>query len=188
MAVVSEAPGPGNYESKSTNESPHFSLKGREAYKPRDESPGPGQYEPSSGVYLTPSYRVGSAPRVGILTNSTVPGPGTYGYYNTIGETSKWSFGNVKRSGIKDNLVPGPGSYPVKAPRDPKAFSLGARRNISSSMSKDNPGPGNYSPVKRYPSPQFSISRSARQGMGQANGIPGPGTYKQGDTKTPGVM
>ena len=117
-----------------------------------------------------------------------MPGPGTYGHLNTIGETSKWSFGSVKRSGIWDNKVPGPGSYQVQASRDNKAYSLGARRTVSSASARDVPGPGNYDPSYRHPSPFYSISKGERQGMGQANGTPGPGSYKQTPVKTPGVV
>ena len=77
MAKISDSPGPGKYDHKSTNEGPQITLKGRDFAKERDVVPGPGQYERPPET-VSPSYRLGSAPRLGIFKKKAGPGPGSY--------------------------------------------------------------------------------------------------------------
>ena len=183
---VSDSPGPGKYDSRGTNESPKFSLSGRDQLQVRNNSPGPGQYDPRTETVIRqlPSCRLGTAPRESIISHvRPIPGPGTDTIRPTTGETSKWSFHQEKRNTFQVSANPGPGTYDVRSPRDGREYSLGARRPVSSGHIKENPGPGAYSVIVRERGQNFSVSKSPRKFGVPDNGVPGPGSYAPQPTK-----
>ena len=120
---------------------------------------------------------MGSSLRQTVIHAAPTPGPGTYTVPSVIGETSKWGFGSNKRDSSRLNKSPGPGAYEITPRRDPRAFSLVARRTLSLEKTKEVPGPGTYSPMRTYDSLRFSVSKSIRQPLSFQTAGPGPGAY-----------
>jgi hypothetical protein len=175
-------PGPGTYSiSSKVGEGPLYSIKGKYRGPKGSEVPviprkGPGSYEPklSSHVYeSSPQYRIGTAQR-STDNRYDSPGPGAYDS-NQRGNGPQWGFGSQSRDDLHGNqAVPGPGSYQIPNPRDPKAFTMTARHKEAANYA--NPGPGAYSPSKSLDAPLYSMGRGKRDSK-LDSAAPGPGAY-----------
>ena len=166
-------PGPGSYEGNSANTGPKYTMQGSKCSTKSETAPGPGQYSPTDYTKITtPAYRIGTGPRIA-KKKSENPGPGTYNLSPDSGGP-KWKVGTEPRLSSTISECPGPGAYECASNRSMPAFSMTARRPLSSDSSV--PGPGAYSPKSPGSSIHYSVGNASRDYKKTAN-VPGPASY-----------
>lgn len=184
-------PGPGAYNAKSMFEgeqkSAGWTLVPRRPNSATTGSfkvPGPGSYTPEVNKTRAPTYRIGSAHRLGLAQEAVkVPGPGAY-QPGISGQTApSYRIGSATRNPLSETLkVPGPGTYNHRPSTGdgPKYGMTPKRDDITRKVLMSNPGPGTYSPevklAKERP-PSHMVGTSSRPDFYHQGKAPGPGQY-----------
>jgi hypothetical protein len=114
-------PGPGTYEVKGENESPHYSMTKRRSLSTNDENPGPGSYTPAVS-YTNIKYSISRAQHFK-KQDAVGPGPGTYS--PTVQKDVSIGIGTGKRPPLSQVLdTPGPGTYDAKSSEKAPSYSI----------------------------------------------------------------
>ena len=155
-------------------------MQGNNSQNKIEHIPGPGQYNPT--VYcktVIPAYAIPKAKRM-VDRNPSNPGPGSY---NLSSERSgpQWKVGTEKRLTSSSMDFPGPGTYECGSESSMPAFSMTARRPVTSDTTV--PGPGAYTPRSLFTQIQYSVGNSAREGSVKDD-VPGPASYFIGSPKS----
>ena len=126
---------------------------------------------------------------------SKMPGPGMYESKSSFGVLPKYSFGDGHK-GVRNNGVPGPGSYTSKnnnladklnkgygtsagfGTAKRAAFFLDAHKSGSAAGGSQQhlPGPGAYTPSTFGAAPKFGFG-TQKKDINYDNRKPGPGAY-----------
>lgn len=155
-------------------------MQGLKPANKSDNLPGPGQYSPTSYTQtVNPAYCIGKATRMS-RRNSDNPGPGSY---NVSPDHSgpKWKVGTERRLSSTFSEFPGPGAYDTISENTMPAFSMTARRPLTSDCSV--PGPGAYSPKSLNTNIQYSVGTASRDSAKKFD-VPGPASYFIGTPKS----
>ena len=197
-------PGPGHYNPLDSTHSSSFTIgikrsSSIEEFTKNNKSPGVGTYNLiKTNTIDTPSYSIPREIREYLDINNS-PAPNKYNY-NVEGSSSKgpqWSFGKTERFGrsivrkalLKNNFLPGPGSYdtqyfignsgPVYS--FPKVkYSHADVEDISMEKKEINfPSPATYNNARYIPdTPIFTISQRFDSNEEYISArLPGPGFY-----------
>jgi Sperm-tail PG-rich repeat len=112
------------------------------------------------------------------------PGPGSY---NTFIEKTgpRWKLGTQPRVSNSFIDIPGPGAYECSSDASVPAFSMTARRPLTTK--EIVPGPGAYSPKYLFSSKRYSVGNASRE-SNKISDVPGPATYSIKDPKTRSVI
>lgn len=183
--AVSKVPGPGNYESKNTNDSSKYSMAQKLSYGSPDKfgsTPGPGAYQPSTALQKAhaPNYPMGMKTDY-INDNQKMPGPGSYESKSSVNLKHSAKIGTGNRGNLYNtNRVPGPGNYSDVDKQNPKSpswgFGSGTRNGFY--QSPKTPGPGSYEKQSGLTNMSKSMSSRWRSGEQlEASRVPGPGAY-----------
>ena len=198
-AVVSQVPGPGQYNPDSIAE--RLKAEQRNVVFPkadrvtvdcgRKQLPGPGQYNchelnPLADRFRAKSgYRFDKSKRDGMYPDRKGPGPGAYEAKPESvleGTCRGYSLGKFEGRGVvPDSKVPGPGTYNAANATSCRNIKFGKNERGSSLLKKSEaPGPGQYEPERVFsklvasPGVKFSKSETKLK----ASAVPGPGNYE----------
>ena len=156
--VLSDAPGPGIYNTDMPSAAPAYSFPtaNRAPADPISEVPGPGTYStalPPSGPFITFGGEKGhDVVRPGA---ADVPGPGAY---------------NITRTGV------------LAGDENAPAYSFGSAAKLKEEAPRDQPGPGHYNPMLYAEGPFYSIAGKYPNNLEPRPDGPGPGAYEIGST------
>ena len=147
--------------------------------------PGPGQYNPKEEFSKTmvPSYAIGKARRMN-SKDPGIPGPGSY-ELSPKNEAPKWKLGTQQRLSASLSEIPGPGAYECSSDTSRPAYSMTARRPLTSDSYV--PGPGAYTPKHLFGSVHYSVGHAKRE-QKAANEVPGPASYNAESPKGRGTV
>eukprot|EP00002_Diphylleia_rotans_P038108 TRINITY_DN8614_c0_g1_i1.p1 TRINITY_DN8614_c0_g1~~TRINITY_DN8614_c0_g1_i1.p1 ORF type:complete len:1771 (-),score=292.93 TRINITY_DN8614_c0_g1_i1:115-5427(-) len=193
---AAEAPGPGEYNVKSTignGPAPSIGLPAPERSDLGD-APGPGTYTVPPTLGTGPSFSIGvrvEGRDAASLGNATSPSPQYYNVQHTAVESSAPAFSiglrHVDRDDKRD--IPGPGTYTIERPlgSDAPQISIHPPFPPASQTSNISPGPGAYEVSMHMPlgagAPAYSFGAPPLQNpqnpqISNLSKIsPGPGEY-----------
>jgi Sperm-tail PG-rich repeat len=192
-SIKSQLPGPGTYTipHKYLGTSWKF-VKPKTKTKKNLSDVGPGSYEQPSTLDKR-SCSIGTRPGSQLDLSRSFPGPGSYKPEMAKSQSSI-VIGSSKRPEIKNNNIPGPGSYEIKPrPTTSAKFGTGKRTDIykkiecrstydipttigegpkislharlNNKIKIPTPGPGAYSPEKDLSIPGFLFGSSKKEIM-----------------------
>lgn len=184
--LVSSAPGPGSYETKSSISRSHAPKIGTSKRPPLNDpiqTPGPGTYELRSSLIEGPKYTM-----TGRKSNSKsdgLPGPGHYNqsFNDTITKEKAPAYRMGSASRVErpsSAYVPGPGNYDSPKGKSGPSWGFGtqSRENI---FKIDIPGPGTYEIPTTLDRKAYSMT--GRKHDTSIAEVPGPGTYNPGSDR-----
>ena len=174
------APGPGQYQLKSTLEGPSFHIGSKVPEVFKEKAPGPGAYEPKSDL----KYRTGPAFTMSGITGNEymptkgMPGPGTYD--SPQRPSTGVRFGSEKRQGLGNRGdSPGPGQYqvPTTIGKEGKSVIIAGRHEEKKDVNQV--GPGQYQLPTTLSGPKFSMGSGEKGTKLNRDALnnPPPGTY-----------
>lgn len=172
--IKSNLPGPGSYNSQSQllGKPWVFHKSDKKAERPKS-SLGPGSYDLPSTLIDKPFSFTGKSKTILNKSQIIVPGPGKYDPQEVCTKAGTFTMIS-KRPEIKDNKVPGPGTYTVKLrpSTSSSSFGIGNRTELKNHLECNT----SYDlPTTIGEGPKLTIgpkikTRSKTEG-------PGPGTY-----------
>ena len=199
--IYENTPGPGNYDPKSDEGQPNYSLAKK--LKPSNNSayynPGPGTYAPdynSSPDNRAPSYSLRK--KTAVAYKNVNPAPNAYdpSFSQTNVKNPLFSLrgGPVGKRGMEDKRnVPGPGTYVTEkmVGYDNKCHVFGSekQRVDAKTSAKQAPGPGNYDSDVWFSNEKHRYSKTMGSKLidntlTEAKKTPAPGMYDPGNSYT----
>jgi hypothetical protein len=175
------APGPGQYQIKSTLEGRGIHIAGKIPEKIIERAPGPGAYDPKNN----PKFKAGPAFTMSGITGDQyiptkdMPGPGTY-HSPERPKTTGFTFGSGQRSDLgRKGDLPGPGQYqvPSRIGNEGKNVFISGRHEEKKDINQV--GPGQYTLPSSLSGPKYSMG-AGEKGMKfnkDAMLNPPPGAY-----------
>lgn len=137
--------------------SPAFSIgSGRRLVERKaSEVPGPAAYSTDKDFKpSSPRAIFNRAAKHTLPSSGDIPGPGKYPVKSRLGEGPRAVLLSRQAPASPDGDKPGPGNYDPKLPRDPRAYSFGAKTELLPRDKLNTPGPGAYSPGPSEVSPR----------------------------------
>jgi hypothetical protein len=190
------APGPGQYQLKTTLGGPNVHIGEKIAERVYDRAPGPGTYEQKNNPNhkAAPSFSISGVTGEQHMPTRGMPGPGTYESPERLNDTG-FKFGSEQRKGLASkHEAPGPGQYsiPSRVGNEGKSVLMAGRHEIK--QNTNQVGPGQYQLQSTLKGPQYSMGVGEKGTKLNKDSLtnPPPGTYtvdpKTGKSSAPGVV